>query len=60
MDWVKVVKALEDEWWQRSQLGNQGNESARLTGAIAFMLRDCLIVGLSPEDRKRYDDLARS
>lgn len=58
MDWVKVAKALDDEWWSRSQVAKNRPEQAdanqqALLAQIAFMLRDCLIAGMSPDDREK-------
>ena len=55
MDWAKVVKALDDEWFSRTQRADQlptGPDRDRLmmTGHIAFMLRDVLTVGLTEFD----------
>lgn len=57
MDWTKVVKALDDEWHNRQQLAMRSTNQAdhdrhTLLANIAFMLRDCLVVGISAEDRK--------
>lgn len=58
MDWVNVIKALDNEWANRSQIATMypnrtdAKEQA-LVAMVAFMLRDCLTVGLSDEDRNR-------
>jgi hypothetical protein len=60
MDWVKVCHQLDDEWWSRkykADFGQRGSDSDhhRLVCDIAFMLRDCLFVGLSDEDKERFN-----
>jgi len=54
MNWEKVVKALDDEWWNRKQAAEKATGAERekliITAAIAFMLRDALQAGL-PVDK---------
>lgn len=66
MDWVKVAKALDDEWDRHRQIETmrpndpRGERSGRLAD-IAAMLRDVLVAGMSPEERARMDaDAAHS
>ena len=64
MDWVKVAHQLDDEWFRRKRLSEHGrsddpfSQRHQLLSDLASMLRDCLIVGLSKEDRDRYDEKA--
>jgi len=54
MDWVKVARALDNEWWCRSRTGTLGQlDQKPLLADIAFMLRDCLVAGMSEEDKER-------
>lgn len=54
MDWDKVAKALDDEWWSRSKLAerNHGDDAKmhRLIGTICFVLRDALVAGIPKKD----------
>lgn len=60
MDWIKVARALDNEWDSRRRVAemepNRPDASRqRLLADIAFMLRDCLVAGMSPEDREKLD-----
>lgn len=61
MDWVKVAKALDDEWATRTQFAqNRPNDPdasrQALLGHAAFMLRDCLVAGMSEADKEKVFD----
>lgn len=62
MDWVKVAKALDDEWFRRSEAAKMRPNEAdawrqALLAQTAFMLRDCLVAGMSQEERDRLAQL---
>lgn len=64
LDWVKVAQALDDESWSRRNMVELGNDNpeikdAKLLGKLAFMLRDCLLAGMSNEDRDKVFDRTR-
>jgi hypothetical protein len=66
MDWVKVAKALDNEWYRRKQLVELGHTRGEDTGvqkllsSMAFMLRDCLVMGMSTSELKRFNDLTNN
>jgi hypothetical protein len=65
MNWIKVAQALDDEWHSKREMAlNQPNspdaERMRLLAQMAFMLRDCLVTGMSQKDRDKVFDRDRS
>ncbi len=62
MNWAKVARALDDEWWRctkRSEHLRDGDllRQTQLVAALASMLNQCLVSGMSDDERAEYEHL---